>query len=137
MSEPALVGSPLLHRSVGTRGNDFIVHENRDEAPGPGAPRRGVPLHVHRTEDEAWYILEGTLRFRCGEREFDVAPGSGVLLPRGTPHTFWNPGPGATRYLLIVGPQTEGLLEVLHGPSPPGPSDLRDLYASFGVDLLD
>lgn len=135
MAGPEIVRSPLLHGSVGTRKGDFVIHEIRDDA--SRLPRGGVPLHLHRTEDEAWYVLDGTLRFQYGAREFEAKAGSGVLLPRGTPHTFWNPGPGAARYLLIVGSKTEGLLESLHGPKPPGPGSRKDLYASFDVDLLE
>lgn len=134
MSEPQLVRTPLLKGSIGTRSNAFVIHEEEQDA--SRLPRNGVPLHRHRTEDEAWYVLEGTLRFRYGSREFEARAGSGVLLPRGTPHTFWNPGPGSVRYLLIVGPKTQGLLESLHGPRPPAPSGLRDLYASYDVELL-
>jgi quercetin dioxygenase-like cupin family protein len=110
------------------------VLENVDD--GSRAPRGGIPLHRHRTEDEAWYVLEGTLRFRYGDREFDATAGSGVLLPKGTPHTFWNPGPGPARYLLIVRPKTAALLEALHPGSGPL-RDVRAVYDRFEVDLLD
>lgn len=136
MSEPELLRAPLLNGAIGTRRNDFIIHENQDTGPR-GLPRGGIPLHLHRVEDEAWYILQGNLRFRYGEREFDAAEGTGVLLPHGTAHTFWNPGPGPARYLLIVGPKTEGLLEYLHATRIAGPSELKELYASFDVELLE
>jgi len=134
-SAPEVVPSPLRGAKLGTRDNDFVIHENRDDA--LRLPRRGIPLHRHRTEDEAWYVLEGRLRFQLGTKEFDAGAGAGVLLPRGTAHTFWNPGPESARYLLIVGPKTEGLLEALHGPTPPDPATLRALYASFDVELLE
>jgi mannose-6-phosphate isomerase-like protein (cupin superfamily) len=135
MSEPELVRSPLRDGAIGTAINQFVVHESRADA--RQLPRRGVPLHLHRSEDEAWYVLEGALRFRYGEREFEATAGSGVLLPRGTPHTFWNPGPAAVRYLLIVGPKTEGLLAAVHGPSPVDPGSLRALYESFDIELVE
>jgi uncharacterized cupin superfamily protein len=135
MSEPDLLRTPLLKNAVGTKNSDFVIHEYQEDA--SDLPREGIPLHLHRAEDEGWYVLEGALRFRYGAREFDAPAGSGVMLPRGTPHTFWNPGPKSVRYLLIVGPKTEGLLEALHGPQRPDPSKLRSLYASFDVELLE
>ncbi|MGI0130528.1 MAG: cupin domain-containing protein [Thermoplasmata archaeon] len=132
-----MIANPLRARSIGSIGTDFAVHEIQDDAPPSGGGRGGIPLHSHRKEDEAWYVLEGTLRFVHGEREFDATSGSGVLLPHGAPHTFWNPGPGGARYLLIVGPKTEGLLELLHGPRRPDPKDRRAAYASFDIDLLE
>ena len=41
------------------------------------------PLHVHHEDDEAWYVLEGALRFRLGEETFEVGAGGGVLAPKG------------------------------------------------------
>ena len=137
MSEVEILRSPLLNHGLGTPKNDFVVHENIAEPGPPGQPRRGVPLHRHRTEDEAWYVLEGALRFQYGSREFDAPAGSGILLPRGTQHTFWNAGTKPARYLLIAGPKTAALLEVLHGPHRPPPSGLRELYASHDVDYLE
>ncbi len=82
-------------------------------------------------------MLEGTLQFDYGTRKFTAPAGTGVFLPRGTPHTFWNPGPDPARYLLIVGPKTAGLLEVLHGPNRPPPAGLKALYDTFEIDLLE
>jgi mannose-6-phosphate isomerase-like protein (cupin superfamily) len=127
----------LLEHVLGSADSDLRLSEHRHPGDPNGLPRRGVPLHRHRTEDEAWYVLEGRLRFQFGDEEFEAAAGSGVLLPHGTPHTFWNPGPEAVRYLLIVRPKTAGLLDALHVPDAPRPSNLRPLYDSFDVDLVE
>jgi mannose-6-phosphate isomerase-like protein (cupin superfamily) len=137
MHESEVVKSPMLHQVLGSPHHEFVVRESQDPAPVSGSVRKGVPLHRHRTEDEAWYVLEGVLRFQFGSREFVATPGSGVLLPRGTAHTFWNPGPESARYLIIVGPKTAALLEVLHGPTRPPPDALKGLYDSYDVDLLE
>jgi mannose-6-phosphate isomerase-like protein (cupin superfamily) len=122
---------------MGTANSSFVIQENVWRV-GPGEPSRGgIPLHRHRVEDEAWYVLEGTLRFQYGTREFEASKGSGVFLPRGIPHTFWNPGSSPTRYLLIVGPKTAALLEALHGAQRPPPAGLKALYDTFEVDLLE
>ena len=82
-------------------------------------------------------MLRGTLRFQFGDREFDATEGEGVLLPHGVPHTFWNPGLGSARYLLIVRPKTAALLGALHGTEPPDRSTLHELYSKFEADLLE
>jgi mannose-6-phosphate isomerase-like protein (cupin superfamily) len=137
MPEPEIARAPMRNRPLGTPKNDFVIEENETQGTVSGTPERVAPLHLHRTEDEAWYILQGMLRFQFGGREFDVSAGSGVLLPHGTAHTFWNPGSEPARYLLIMGPKTAGLLEALHGSNRPATASLRDLYASFDVDLLE
>lgn len=47
-------------------------------------------------------MLEGVLCIQMGEKEVQAHAGSGVLVPRGTVHTYGNPGPGPTPYLLIM-----------------------------------
>jgi quercetin dioxygenase-like cupin family protein len=47
-----------------------------------------APLHVHRQEDEAFYVLEGSVDFVCGEERFRAGPGAFIYLPREIPHTF-------------------------------------------------
>ncbi len=45
-------------------------------------------MHVHRNEDELFYVVEGKLTIWRGDEEFVVGPGQSVFLPRGVPHTF-------------------------------------------------
>ncbi len=48
----------------------------------------GPPQHIHKTEDEAFYVLEGEINVLVGERNFKAKVGTFVLIPRGTVHTF-------------------------------------------------
>jgi len=90
-------------------------------------------LHLHRDEDEAWYVLEGRLGFRIGDDEVEARAGDGVFVPRGTPHTYWNAASSATRYLLVMGPRTAELVEELHKP---GASDFAALFERYRSELL-
>ena len=44
------------------------------------------PPHVHSREDEAFFLLDGSLTVRVGDRVFAATPGSFVFCPRGVPH---------------------------------------------------
>ena len=68
------------------------------------APGDGPPAHIHEAQDESWYVLEGTLRFRLGEERADARAGSFVFVPRGTVHCFKNVGDGPARILVIFNP---------------------------------
>src|SRR5919199_2275908 len=59
------------------------------------------PLHVHRREDEAFFVIEGRVRFVCGGREMIAEAGSFVFLPRDVPHTFVVEG-GEDAHLLTL-----------------------------------
>ncbi|HEU5328635.1 MAG: cupin domain-containing protein [Thermomicrobiales bacterium] len=67
------------------------------ETPGP-------PLHVHHECDETYYVLEGTLTVRLGQRTIDAPPGSFVLIPRGIAHTFANRAAQPVRFLGTISP---------------------------------
>jgi uncharacterized cupin superfamily protein len=66
--------------------------------------RRLVPPHIHISEDELSYVLEGEVGFRVGDEEYTVGPGHAVYKPRGIMHTFWNGSDRAARVLEFISP---------------------------------
>ena len=68
------------------------------------APGFSPPLHVHQREDESFYVLEGELTMRCGDRVFEATAGAFVFLPRGVPHTFVVEGGKPARMLTLMTP---------------------------------
>jgi quercetin dioxygenase-like cupin family protein len=46
------------------------------------------PLHLHRTEDELFQVLEGELRVKVGDKERRAGAGDMMLIPKGVPHTY-------------------------------------------------
>src|SRR5260221_12787327 len=92
-----MIAPPLSGNFLGSGGDAFVVAEGQD-AGGPAGPARLIaPLHVHHGDDEAWYVVEGSLRVLAGKDEDEAHAGSGVFVPRGTWQTYWNPGPGQAR----------------------------------------
>ena len=57
-------------------------------------------MHVHRSDDEGWHVLEGSLRFRFADREVDAPAGTTVFVPAGTPHT--DRVTETARYLIFI-----------------------------------
>ena len=129
---PALAGSVL-----GRVGSDFVIAEWKDAGGPPGPPRWIAPLHLHRSDDEAWYVLEGTLCVRLGEDIVEAKAGSAVFVPRGTPHTYWNPGPAPVRYLLVMTSNIYRLIQEIHRMEDRSPAALRAVFRQFDSELLD
>jgi mannose-6-phosphate isomerase-like protein (cupin superfamily) len=44
-------------------------------------------IHMHE-EDEIFYVLSGSLTFRCGGRSFKVKENGFMFLPRSIPHSY-------------------------------------------------
>jgi quercetin dioxygenase-like cupin family protein len=62
------------------------------------------PEHTHDTEDEIFYVLHGSLIFRCGDEAFDVDEGGFVFLPRGVEHGYTIRTDGDVRLLVVTSP---------------------------------
>lgn len=94
----------------------------------------GPPLHVHRREDEAFWILEGHLTVRCGEQVFSAGPGTYTFLPRDIPHTFAIEGTSPARILSICSPG--GLEQFFVAAGRPAESATLPPSAPIDVALL-
>jgi mannose-6-phosphate isomerase-like protein (cupin superfamily) len=110
------------------------------------APGFSPPLHVHHREDESFYVLEGEVTMRCGDRTFRAGPGAFVFLPRDIPHTFVVEGttparmltlltPGGGERLFVEGgrvPEHDGLPPV----APPDIQALKRVNDRFGAEIV-
>src|ERR1700736_3293247 len=61
------------------------------------------PLHVHKNEDEWFYMLDGEVTFHVGGQNYSGHAGAFVSFPRGIPHTFTVESPSA-RFLVMNTP---------------------------------
>jgi len=127
---------PLLGHLLGSTDGDFIVAEWSDPGGPPGPPRLIAPLHRHQKDDEAWYVLEGVLCIQNGDEILELNAGAGALVKRGTPHTYWNPGSGVSRYLLIMTPVIHRLIEAIHSLHDRSPENLRKVFHEHDSELL-
>lgn len=67
-------------------------------------PGAGPPPHLHHTQDEAYYVLEGELEVLDGEKTFTARAGAFVFIPRGAVHCFRNVSATPSRMLLWMNP---------------------------------
>jgi mannose-6-phosphate isomerase-like protein (cupin superfamily) len=110
------------------------------------APGFSPPLHVHHREDESFWVLEGELTMRCGERTFRAAAGAFVFLPRGVPHTFVVESETPARMLTLLTPGGgEGVFidagrpaehEGVPPAAPPDIERLKRVSAQYGAEII-
>lgn len=86
-------------------GQSFSIHEWSGSGPDY--------LHIHHADDEAWYVLEGTLTFKFVDGEVLAAAGTSVFVPAGVAHAYYE-AHGPTRYLIILTPRLSELISALH-----------------------
>jgi quercetin dioxygenase-like cupin family protein len=130
------LGCQVWHRaSVAQTGGTFALVE---QIVPPGG---GSPFHIHRNEDEAFYLLEGEIRFFIGDQSWVLGPGGFAFLPRGIAHGFRTEGDAPSHSLLLATPGgLEQFVAELSTPLPPaGPPDLAVLLATaakYGIEIL-
>ncbi len=96
------------------------------------------PLHVHRTEDELFYLLEGELAFQVGSEQRRLQAGEALLAPQGVPHTYRVESAGGARWLTITrAGDFERFVRALSRPAlrlelpPPAPPPSAEAMAEF------
>lgn len=99
-------------------------------------------MHVHTREDEAAYVVEGTLTCAVGDETFEAAAGTLVWLPREVPHTFANL---SDEPALVFGVTTPAGLEAMFDEQaayfatldgPPDEAALVAIGAKYGVSIV-
>ncbi|MEM9357193.1 MAG: cupin domain-containing protein [Pseudomonadota bacterium] len=116
-----------------THGRFAVFEEEVPEGAGP-------PLHVHKTEDEQFTVLSGSLKFHCNGDELVVGPGTTVLIPAGARHAFKGVGPGSSTILVMLTPgHGEGLFrDVAREKLDPHTDMARitEIAAEYGVEFV-
>jgi quercetin dioxygenase-like cupin family protein len=112
-------------------------------------PGGGPPLHIHRREDETFYVVEGECEFVIGDERVTAGVGDYVNVPRDTVHNFHNASSELTRLILTFTPAGierlfEETLERALDPNAPAPDNIDEVAARYvaaapryGIEFLD
>ena len=106
------------------------------------------PVHVQVDEDEAFYIVDGTVEFEVDGTTSAAEPGTFAFVARGCAHTFRVLTPTARMLVICSGKASDNLHEFfldMGEPAPvrelpvPGAPDLEKLdrlCARTGIELV-
>jgi mannose-6-phosphate isomerase-like protein (cupin superfamily) len=93
-SRPFVLG-PGEGDSVWSLGGRFTLKLDADATEGRISLVESIayrstepPLHVHRREDEAWYVIDGQITFHVDRQILVATAGCFAFAPRGLPHAF-------------------------------------------------
>ena len=92
-----VLGAPVVIKSRGRSDQLFFA-----DHPVPAG--YGVPLHVHESEDELFYILEGEITLESVEGTTTAGKGAFVHLPHGVAHGFRNASGRPARMVIVTTP---------------------------------
>ena len=67
-------------------------------------PGFATGLHVHRVQEESFYLLEGECEWLVGDQAVRATPGAYLFVPPGVPHNIGNVSAKPARVLMTVSP---------------------------------
>jgi quercetin dioxygenase-like cupin family protein len=92
-------------------GERFMIRTSAVETNGAytmieifAEPGNGIPMHIHKNEDEHFIVLEGTLHIAVGDKAVNVGAGRAVSVSRGVPHAWSNVSDTKVRMLVLFSP---------------------------------
>jgi quercetin dioxygenase-like cupin family protein len=102
-------GSEMWFKATAARTQGRFSLMERTLPPGGRMP----PAHRHEGNEEAYYVLEGTVEFHVAGEVFEGTAGTFVLVPAGEGHTFGNTSDSPARLLVLHAPALDRYFEDL------------------------
>lgn len=103
-------------------------------------PGFATGLHVHRVQEETFYVIEGECLWHVAERTIRATPSTFLFIPPGVPHNITNMSEAPARVLMTVSPPGHEHyfeeLARLAASGAPDPSALASLRAQFDTDQI-
>lgn len=110
-STETVVRKPTEGRTITVVGDVYRFLAVSDDTNGKYAmweaivlPGGGPPPHVHRWEEESFYILEGEITFLFGKERLVASAGTFANVSVGTLHSFKNETNRPAKMLISVAP---------------------------------
>lgn len=76
-----------------------------------------VLAHIHGRQEERFVVLSGRMGVKAAKQERVLEMGEEIVVPAGTPHTFWNAGEGVLHHTVELRPalKSEAFFETVFG----------------------
>lgn len=148
MSLQALIYEPEAGETLTLRGTKVRVLCTAADSVGAStfefhaAPGFDTGSHYHSKIEEQFYVIDGEMELRAGDRVILGRPGTFVTVPVGVAHAFANRSDSPTRMLLVCTPPGHEryfaqLADILARPGAPNPDEIAALRARFDTTQVE
>lgn len=101
-------------------------------------------LHVHRVQEETFFVLEGECEWHIGGRKITAPAGTYVFIPPGVPHNIANASDKTARMIMTVSPpghehyfeELAKLVAQSNLPDAEAIAELRERYDTTQISKL-
>ena len=110
MSAKAIIRRPGEGKNVRLAGHPMAFLVTGDDTKHTSMFEWTIPpgfatgLHVHRVQEETFYVLDGECDWQVGDELVRATPGTYLFLPPGVPHNIANVSDNPARVLMTVSP---------------------------------
>jgi quercetin dioxygenase-like cupin family protein len=149
MSADAVIRLPGENKGVSLRGHPMVFLITGDNTRHTSMFDWTIPAgfatgrHVHRVQEETFYVLDGECEWHVGDRTVHATPGTYLFIPPGVPHNITNVSEKPARVLMTVSPpghehyfEELARLATQGAPDPKALADLRDRYDTDQLSTL-
>lgn len=148
MSLEALIYEPETGETLDLRGTKVRVLCTAADSVGAStfefhaAPGFDTGSHIHSKIEEQFYVIDGQMELRAGDRTILGRPGAFVSVPAGVAHAFANRSEASSRMLLVCTPPGHEryfaeLAEILARAGAPDPEEIAALRARFDTTQVE
>ncbi|MGN9786063.1 cupin domain-containing protein [Nonomuraea sp. ZG12] len=127
----SFLGTAMTVKAGGSETGEALSLSEQECPPG-----FATPWHLHQHDDEAFYILSGTIQLYCGDRTWEAGAGAFALLPRRLPHAFANRAEEPLRLLQLSWPAGFENFVAEVAAQDPDPALLTELAARHGLEII-
>jgi mannose-6-phosphate isomerase-like protein (cupin superfamily) len=129
--------TPIMAKVAGSdvQGRYSVIEVNTP-------PGRGPELHLHRSQNEIFFVLRGRIGLVCGTERMVLQTGDTFMAPKNVPHAYVALGTEVAGILNIFDPA--GTMEdffaaytrILNTGGRPDPQQMEAAYAAHGMKVL-
>ena len=149
MSAAPVIRMPDQNKGVRLRGHPMVFLVTGEDTKHTSMFDWTIPagfatgLHVHRVQEETFYMLEGECEWHVADTSICATPGTYLFIPPGVPHNITNVSERPARVLMTVSPpghehyfEELAKLAATGSPDSGALADLRDRYDTDQLSTL-
>ena len=147
MSAAPVIRMPDENKGVMLRGNPMVFLVTGEDTKHTSMFDWTIPArfstgrHVHRVQEETFYVVEGECEWQIGDETVHALPGTFVFIPPGVPHNIANVTDKPARLIMTVSPPGhehyfEELAKLASAGARPDPEAIGDLRRRYDTDQL-
>lgn len=80
-------------------GDEQVAFTWRSMPPKTGG--KGSYGHRHKTQEEVYFVVSGTIQFKLDDDVIDLGPGTAVRIGPDVVRSVWNDGPGDAELVMV------------------------------------